>query len=516
MEGYRPQARADRLIAVSRLLLAVFGALALLLDPELIPVPLAPPLMVLSIYGVYSLGPLLLGRRAGSPMLRIAQLLIDFIVFCIVIGATHGAVSPFFVFFIFWMFCAMLRFGTRGVVVAAIVTALVYIVLAVSQETIRSDPGYLLLRVTYLAVIALFLMHLARYQQRSGEELFALASWPREVPPRLDDLLTQNVRAAAELMGAPRAAIALEEADEPWTNIAELRDGEVATRRIGPLEETRLQEDERAVPVSGGDLSGQMIFGGAEAWSSDQLALAEIAARLVSSQIEQFAAQEGMRRAAAGEERIRMARDLHDGLLQSLTGVSLQMQTLIRNADDPELAVRLGGLQEIIANEQRELRSLVTQLRPPHGDAAEVPLDLRLRALAERIASQWNVAIDVDVTPPSPELRSDTAAEIYSLMNESLVNAGKHARATHVRARVAIDEQEVRITVEDDGAGFPFTGKYDMAWLQAERRGPRTLKERVAALGGELALESTPAGSRIEMRIEVTGNRRQGTGEPQR
>jgi len=503
MERYRPQARADRVIAVSRLLLAVFGALALLLDPDLIPVPLAPPLTVLSIYGVYALGLLILGRRAGSPLLRNAQLAIDFIVFCIVIGVTHGAVSPFFVFFIFWMFCATLRFGARGAMAAAVITALVYVVLAVSQETIRSDPGYLLLRVTYLAVIALFLMHLARYQQRSGEELFALASWPREVPARLEELLAQNVRSAAALMGAARVAIALEEADEPWTTVAELRGGDVAVRRLGPQEEAPADDGERSVAVSGGALSGRMIFGDAGAWSSDQVALAEIAARLVSSQIEQFAAQEGMRRAAAGEERMRMARDLHDGLLQSLTGVSLQMQTLILQAADAALAQRLRALQEIIANEQRELRSMVTQLRPDQVVVAAVPLDVRLRALAERIASHWNVAVDVEVTPPSPALRESVAAQIYSLVNESLSNAAKHARATHLRARVAVGEGEARIEVVDDGSGFPFTGKYDMARLQAERRGPVTLKERVAALGGELDLESTPHGSRIEMRIAI-------------
>jgi signal transduction histidine kinase len=145
-----------------------------------------------------------------------------------------------------------------------------------------------------------------------------------------------------------------------------------------------------------------------------------------------------------------------------------------------------------------------------------VPLDVRLHALAERIASQWNVEVEVKVTPPAPALSGKVASEIYSLVNESLANAAKHARASHLRARVALDAREARITVEDDGTGFPFTGKYDMAKLQAELRGPRTLKERVAALGGDLVLESTPAGSRIEMRIQVTGNRSQVTGTVQR
>src|SRR5436305_9812777 len=215
MERYRPQVRTDRVIAVSRFLLALSGAVALVLDPELVAVPLGPPVVVLAFYGIYALILLILGARAGTPRLRIAQLAVDFVVFCAVIGATHGPVSPFFVFFIFWLFCATLRFGARGAIAAAVVTALVYVVLAVSQETIRSDPGYLLLRVSYLAVITLFLLHLVRYQQHSSDELLALASWPREVPARMEAVLTQNVRSAAALMSVPRVAIVLEDADEP-------------------------------------------------------------------------------------------------------------------------------------------------------------------------------------------------------------------------------------------------------------------------------------------------------------
>jgi signal transduction histidine kinase len=78
---------------------------------------------------------------------------------------------------------------------------------------------------------------------------------------------------------------------------------------------------------------------------------------------------------------------------------------------------------------------------------------------------------------------------------------------------VVVEDAEVRIDVTDNGAGFPFLGTYDLQWLQAERRGPMTLKERVAALGGRLVLESTRSGSRIEMRIKATGDGGQGTGE---
>ena len=83
---------------------------------------------------------------------------------------------------------------------------------------------------------------------------------------------------------------------------------QIAVRTLPPGELVETSADERAVPVSGGTLSGRMVFAGGETWSADDDALAEIAAHMVSSQIEQFATQEAMRRSAVGEERIRKVR----------------------------------------------------------------------------------------------------------------------------------------------------------------------------------------------------------------
>jgi signal transduction histidine kinase len=546
MQRYAPQARADRVISVSRFLLALFGLAALRLDPDLIPVRLGPPIAVLTVYALYALVLLIvpIAEYFDSQRLRLVLLVVDFVVFSAVIAVTHGAASPFFVFFVFSLFCATLRFGMRGTIVTAISAAVIYLVIAISLETVRSDPGFLVLRLSYLTVVTLFLLHLARYQQRARDDLLSIGAWPREVPPHLDALLAQNVRSAAALMTAPRVVAALEETDEPWTTVAELRDQHFSAATLPPgmfdeivapmLHEAtffirdgvtvvrggrgaKIARDAAlsppfrdrfdlastlSAPVSGEMLSGRIFFAGRTDWSSDDLALADIAARLFSSQIDQFSAQERLRRAAVVEERIRVARDLHDGVLQSLTGLALQIESLIQETGDAALRGRLAALQDLIANEQRELRSFVTQLRPNVAESVEPPLGARLRALAERIAQQWNVAVDVTLEPPSPALPVFMASEVYSLVNESLANAAKHARASRVTARVTVGGDEVQIRVEDDGTGFPFAGTYDLRRLDAERRGPVTLRERIASLGGDLVLESSPRGSRIEMRIE--------------
>src|SRR5205085_705170 len=128
-----------------------------------------------------------------------------------------------------------------------------------------------------------------------------------------------------------------------------------------------------SAPLGGEAMSGRIFFDGRHDWSSDDLALAGIAARLFSAQIDQFGVQEQMRRTAVGDERIRVARDLHDGLLQSLTGVALQIQTLLQSTGDAALRDRLSAVQEIIADDQRELRSFVSQLRPQTAAGLEPP-----------------------------------------------------------------------------------------------------------------------------------------------
>ena len=63
------------------------------------------------------------------------------------------------------------------------------------------------------------------------------------------------------------------------------------------------------------------------------------------------------------------------------------------------------------------------------------------------------------------------------------------------------EESGIRVDVVDDGRGFPFHGRYELPQLVAEKRGPWSLKERVAQLGGELAIDSTSRGSRVEVRL---------------
>jgi signal transduction histidine kinase len=218
------------------------------------------------------------------------------------------------------------------------------------------------------------------------------------------------------------------------------------------------------------------------------------------------AALQERREAAALEERTRLSRDLHDGLLQSLTGIALQLEVLYRVLDrDPQAAPeRLREIQDSIAGEQRDLRSLIDRLNPvfpfkPVGSS----LGMRLEEMCVRIERQWGLRVELATDGLTDRLPDEFAEEITRIVHEALVNAARHAEPSVLRVGVARNRREVLVRVEDDGHGFSFRGRYDLAALRRMKAGPITLEERIAALGGDLVISSAESGSCLDVVLPV-------------
>jgi signal transduction histidine kinase len=208
------------------------------------------------------------------------------------------------------------------------------------------------------------------------------------------------------------------------------------------------------------------------------------------------------------DERMRLARELHDGVLQALAGAALQLEAISHLIDlDPKAAqAQLRAVGELIAGEQRELRGWIERLQPATSGSIATGADLAaaLEKVRERAEWQWGFHIDLSVDGGGTVPRT-LGDEIYRIVQEALTNAGRHAHTRVVRTNVTLDtgSDPVRITVSDDGSGFPFRGRYELAELTARRIGPRSLRERVALLGGELVLTSEPSGSQLDIRLPV-------------
>ena len=122
----------------------------------------------------------------------------------------------------------------------------------------------------------------------------------------------------------------------------------------------------------------------------------------------------------------------------------------------------------------------------------------RVQNHAGLIERQWNIRVTLNIDEAAEELGAKVTGDIYRLIHEGLVNAARHADASIIRVHLSVADGRVHLSIADDGKGFPFTGTYDLEWLERMDQGPVTLRERVAALQGELTLTSSKqAGSEL-------------------
>jgi len=260
--------------------------------------------------------------------------------------------------------------------------------------------------------------------------------------------------------------------------------------------------------LQGDMVEGRLFLLDRRGMTSDDLILGAIVAREAVTRLEQFYHLQRLQEAAAAEERIHLARDLHDGVLQSLAGAALQVETARRLLDqDPQAArQRLLDLQRQLAVEQRDLRFLIQELKPAplNPSKTDFPLAARLNELGAQIERQWGLSVVLHKEFLAAEIPAALARDLYLIVHEALINAARHAHATIVHLTLSGDNTQVRITVADNGRGFPFHGQYDLATLTALDLGPVMLKERIASLGGSLILVSTDAGSQLSITLPLT------------
>lgn len=206
---------------------------------------------------------------------------------------------------------------------------------------------------------------------------------------------------------------------------------------------------------------------------------------------------------AVREDRIRVSRDLHDGILQGLTGIRLEIHDVAEAAPLPsEIHDRLLATERALAIEQRELRRLIDSLNPARDlPAGADTLAAALRRRVSRLSLEWKTPITIHVMPSDLLVPPALEQAIVLMCQEATINALKHAHPTRVSISVAAAENDVKLTVVDDGRGFPFSGRIEHEALIQRNLGPVTLRDRAASLQGRLAVESGARGSRVEITL---------------
>jgi signal transduction histidine kinase len=206
---------------------------------------------------------------------------------------------------------------------------------------------------------------------------------------------------------------------------------------------------------------------------------------------EQRSAHEAAQRQAS-EERLGIARDLHDVVAHSLSLINVQAGVALELMDQRPEQVRtaLTSIKQASREALVDVQSVLDSLRRP---GEEIPLAPApgLRDVPElvRRAEATGLSVDVRVTPLSPPRGVDAAG--YRIVQEALTNVVRHAHASSVRVRIGPDDGDLVIEVEDDGAERPGPSRGDRS---GGGRGIRGMTERATALGGELTAGPRPGG----------------------
>lgn len=253
----------------------------------------------------------------------------------------------------------------------------------------------------------------------------------------------------------------------------------VTRRRRAPLE--RLIEEMEKVDLSRpGPLLPRSIDGVGE---TEEVERIELAFLRMMGRLEAERRRAGSAALQAQEqERTRVARDLHDEVNQSLTGLLLRLEAA-REAAPPELEGELAETKTLANQAMRELLSLARQLRPTALD------DLGLAAaIAGQVEQLGRGEIDSELVTEGEfaDLGDDAQLVVYRVAQEALSNAARHSGAKHVTACLTRrSDAGVELEVTDDGRGFAFD--------DAERGlGIAGMRERALLVGGELTIESRP------------------------
>lgn len=204
-------------------------------------------------------------------------------------------------------------------------------------------------------------------------------------------------------------------------------------------------------------------------------------------------------RAAALAERQRLARDMHDVLAHTLSGLTLQLEgvrLLAKSGGDLRVASAVERAHELAKNGLTEARQAISML---HGE--ELPGPDRLAALAEEFAADTGTPCRFSSSGQGAELRAEVKLALYRVTQEALTNIRKHAHPDHVAVRLAYRADEVDLAIQDFGTG-PLAGP--LAGAGPGRGGGYGLagmRERAELLGGTLRAGPTEDGFLVELRV---------------
>lgn len=252
-----------------------------------------------------------------------------------------------------------------------------------------------------------------------------------------------------------------------------------------------------------GQWHGRVLLFDADATASagERLAFLESLTEQLTPVLSNVLLIQRQRARASAEARARVARDLHDGAIQTLIGIELEATALGRRAEAvaPDLVPDLRRIQDLLRREVIALRELMLELRPVEIGAPDALPEV-LGAFVDRFRRDSGIAARFACETSTRGLPAGTAVEVVRIVQEALVNVRRHSGARQVTVTLSARDGRWTLSVDDDGRGFEFDGRLEGRELDAWPARPVVICERARSIGGTVAVESSPGrGAKIEV-----------------
>ncbi|HEX8025124.1 MAG TPA: sensor histidine kinase, partial [Candidatus Limnocylindrales bacterium] len=238
----------------------------------------------------------------------------------------------------------------------------------------------------------------------------------------------------------------------------------------------------------------------ASEFSEDDQELVEMFALHAGIAIQNARLHQRVQQLAIVDERLRISRDLHDGIIQSIYAVSLTLEdvTELVASDPGEAVAQLDRSIDRLHTTIRDIRSFITGL----GAGPDVTLADALRHTITELAPDPAMSVELDLERAGEiegRLAPNAVHELLQIAREALSNTFRHSGATHVRVRIEPSTDAVLLEVADDGRGFDTARRAEPGHM-----GLANLRDRATAAGGTLDLASNPGrGTRIIFRLPL-------------
>lgn len=524
----------QRLIGAGRLITALFAVLAIHLDPTKPAYLASETRIALALYVLFAsvLAVWPLRRRLDDPIHLLTHG-IDLVVISGLALLTDEMSSPFCAFLPFILLVTTVRWGLLGAFFGAL--ALEAVLLLVGWPDLDdgdSELNILIMRSAYFLVGALMLGYFGASRDLSRHRLERLAAWPTSLlSADLEAWLGSLLGHAADVLGEPQLIVFWQDHDEAigkvavWNDEA-LRIAEVSDPALWASIDAQLLQPTRptatirrvldvfahatpatpclapsmplrraySAPFSGIRFRGELFVINPTCYHEEGASLTAIIAARVASELERLALMRDVAQSARAEERTRLARDLHDSILQDLTAASLRLKaTMMRVPEGARDGLAL--VNAVILDQQRRIRHYVENVQLPEQDSS---LKTTLKNYASSLREQWNCDIRIDVEPQQLVLPGPLALEISKLLAEATANAVKHGGATRLELAAALEHEHLELRIADNGTGICDTPP-------SACKPPGSITARVADLRGLFTITHTAPGLAMLISLPMEG-----------